>query len=94
MNKVEEIFKAWKTAFNPNEAQKQLASLRMEICDSCQHKQVIAFARCGLCGCPLSGKIYSPVENACPANKWQLVDKEFFENNIKYKNEQNENKKN
>jgi len=38
-------------------------------------------------------KVYSPVENACPANKWKLVDKEFFENNIKYKNEQNENKK-
>jgi hypothetical protein len=47
-----------------------------------------------LCACPLSGKVYSPVENACPANKWKLVDKEFFENNIKYKNEQNENKKN
>lgn len=84
MNKVQEIFTAWKTAFNPDEAQKELASLRMDICDSCQHKQVIAFPRCGLCGCPLHGKVHSPVQNACPAGKWGEVDKHYFENRNKH----------
>jgi hypothetical protein len=84
MNKAEEIFKAWRTAFNPNEAQKELASLRMDICNGCEHKQVIAIIRCGLCGCPLAGKTYSPVQNACPAGKWGEVDKHFFELNTEY----------
>lgn len=86
MNKAEEIFKAWKTKFNPNEAQKELASLRMDICNECEHKQVIAITRCGLCGCPLGGKVYSPKQNACPAGKWDEIDKHFFEINDEYKN--------
>lgn len=88
MNKVEEIFKAWATAFNPDQAEKDLAALRLDICNSCEHKQVIAFARCGLCGCPLHGKTHSPVQNACPAGKWGEIDKNYFENRHKHKTTQ------
>lgn len=88
MNRVEEIFKAWRTAFNPSEAEKQLAALRMEICNSCEHKQKLGIVRCGLCGCPLHGKVHSPVQNACPAGKWGKVDKEFFESNYEFRKKQ------
>jgi hypothetical protein len=88
MNKLQEIFTAWKTSFNPTESQKELATLRSEICAGCEHKQVIAFARCGLCGCPISGKIHSPVQNACPAGKWGEIDKHFFESSAEFRKNQ------
>jgi hypothetical protein len=88
MNKIQEIFTAWKTSFNPDQAQKELAHLRNEICQSCEHKQTIAFDRCGLCGCPLHGKVHSPVQNACPAGKWGEVDKNYFENRHRHNTQQ------
>ena len=69
-------------ALSPTESQKELAELRMGVCNSCQHKETFAIVRCGLCGCPLGGKVYSPVPNACPAKKWEAVEKEFFEKKI------------
>ncbi len=71
MNRAEEIFKAWRTAFNPNEAQKELASLRMDICNGCEHKQVIAITRCGLCGCPLAGKNAEELDNIADKQSMQ-----------------------
>jgi len=35
--------------------------------------------------CPLAGKTYSPVQNACPAGKWGEVDKHFFEINAEFR---------
>jgi hypothetical protein len=30
------------------------------------------FYYCGKCGCPLKGKVYSPVEKSCPEGKWDV----------------------
>ena len=37
MNKIEEIFKAWKISFNANDIQAELAAKRMQICDGCEY---------------------------------------------------------
>jgi hypothetical protein len=37
LNKTKEIFKAWAISFNPDDAQAELASQRIEICDVCEH---------------------------------------------------------
>ena len=39
MNKIEEIFKAWKISYNPNDLESGLAIKRMEICDTCDSKK-------------------------------------------------------
>ena len=89
MNKIEEIFKAWSIAFNPNDAQSDLASKRIEICDSCEHKEAIGIGpvlsvyRCNVCGCALKGKIYTPVTyrdpgGSCPKEKWKDVEEEWL----------------
>jgi hypothetical protein len=77
MNKLVEIAKAWIAAANPTDEQTAIANHRAAICDECPHKTHLAVADayvCGLCGCPLSKKIFSPVpgEKACPDKRWQL----------------------
>lgn len=75
MNKVEEIFKAWNIAFNPDDEQAELASKRIDICNSCEHKVVnLGINRCSVCGCALKGKVFSPVKGACPKGKWDYID--------------------
>lgn len=74
MTKVEEIFKAWAIWFNPDDAQSALAAERIQICDSCEHKRTNPMIHCGLCGCALKAKIYSPVKGACPDGRWNDVD--------------------
>ena len=74
MNKLSEIFQAWAAAANPSPAQKLLAEHRTTICDTCEHRdinKVFNVDVCGLCGCPLSKKVFSPKgPEACPGNKW------------------------
>lgn len=86
MNKIEEIFKAWGIMFNPNDSQSELAAKRMEICDGCEHKKTKPVLHCGLCGCALKAKVYSPKVGACPDKKWLVVEKEWElkKNNINY----------
>lgn len=66
MNKIEEIFKSWGIFFNPDDSQADLAFKRIQICDACEFKSMIAIgpidllARCNVCGCALKGKIYTP----------------------------------
>jgi len=76
MNKIQEIFTAWGISFNPNSEQSELASKRIEICNSCEHKKQNAIFKnvCELCGCALKAKIFTPVKGACPAGKWDIVD--------------------
>jgi len=75
MNKIEEIFKAWNIAFNPDDAQAELAAKRIEICNSCEFKKTdFGLNRCSVCGCALRGKVFSPVKGACPKGKWDDVD--------------------
>jgi len=76
MNKVKEIFKAWGIALNPSLSQQNLAAKRLEICNSCEHKTSTAgINRCSVCGCALKGKVFSPVQGACPKGKWDKIDK-------------------
>jgi len=74
MNKLTEIFQAWVRAENPTPEQKLLAEQRMNVCDSCEHRDFIKILNvdtCGLCGCPLGKKVFSPAgPNACPSKKW------------------------
>jgi hypothetical protein len=77
MNKIEEIFKAWGIMFNPNEAESELAGKRMEICDACPYKETSPIIHCGLCGCALKAKVYSPKIGACPDGKWMSVEMEW-----------------
>lgn len=73
MKKLEEIAKAWITALNPSDYQKDRALLRSITCDGCEHKAYndeLKFNYCAACNCPLAGKIYSPV-NSCPEKKWK-----------------------
>lgn len=80
MNKIEEIFKAWNIAFKPDSSQTSLAAKRIEICNSCEHKKTdLGINRCGVCGCALKGKVFSPVEGACPEGKWNTIDKEVMD---------------
>ncbi len=84
MNKVEEIFKAWGIAFNPDRYQAELASKRIEICNGCEHKKTSALVNtCGLCGCALKAKVFSPVIGACPDNRWDEIDKVMLHMNDK-----------
>jgi ribosomal protein L37E len=74
MNKLSEIFQAWVSAANPTPEQKLLAEQRTATCDTCEHRsynKIFGDDTCGLCGCPLKKKVFSPAgPNACPGNKW------------------------
>jgi ribosomal protein L37E len=77
--KIAEIINAWIISFNPNEEQKTLALNRVNICDTCEYKKyVIKKPICSACGCPLSKKIFSEKQNACPKGKWDDVDFKYF----------------
>ena len=82
MNKIEEIFKAWGIMFNPTDAQAELATDRMQICEECDSKRTIPFIHCAECGCALKAKIYTPKIGACPRGKWVAVE-------MKWENEKN-----
>lgn len=75
MNKLSEIFQAWVAAANPSPAQKLLAEQRAIVCSGCEHRsfnETFNVNTCGLCGCPLSKKVFSPAgPEACPGNKWE-----------------------
>jgi hypothetical protein len=75
MNKFLEIARSWITAMNPSEEKQAIAGQRIAICNECpfrKYNDVGDFYYCGSCGCPLAGKIYSPVEKSCPENKWPV----------------------
>lgn len=83
MNKLEEIFKAWNIALNPDSEQNELAVKRIEICNNCEYKVTnIGINRCSVCGCALKGKVFSPVKGACPKGKWDVIDKVMENNKI------------
>lgn len=94
MNKVEEIFKAWKMALtlDKSDPMYELASKRIQICDDCEFKSTLTVAnvglvtRCSVCGCALKGKMFTPKTykdegGSCPKEKWTEVEKEWLENN-------------
>jgi hypothetical protein len=92
INKIEEIFNAWKISFNPDLNQSKLAAKRIEICNSCEFKAVTElfnqelYVRCSVCGCALKGKIFTlntfKDGGSCPKNKWQIVEEKFLNGNL------------
>ena len=81
MNKIEEIFQSFKISFNPNDEQAELASKRIEICNTCEFKQILplGISRCTVCGCSLAGKMFTPKTyidpgGSCPKGKWSEVE--------------------
>lgn len=77
MNKLEEIFKAWNIALDPNQTQALLGAQRLAVCEGCEFKSDTPFKRCTVCGCALKAKIFSPVKNACPKGFWAETDREL-----------------
>jgi hypothetical protein len=76
---IKKIAKAWITAANPTVQQSKLAEARWNICDSCDKRKTVAtITVCGACGCPLSKKIFTMENDACPLNKWLEVEKDYF----------------
>jgi len=76
MLKIVEIAKAWIAAANPTAEQQQIANHRISVCEVCPHRSYIKAAdthTCGLCGCPLDKKIFSPKpgKEACPDQRWE-----------------------
>ena len=84
LSKTKEIFEAWAISFNPNDAQAELASERIQICDDCDFKIPEPYIHCGKCGCALKAKIYTPKIGACPRGKWVAVE-------MKWENQKNKN---
>lgn len=78
MNKIEEIFRSWGVALRPDDKQIELAVARLKICEGCEFKGDLPVRHCTVCGCALKGKVYSPVEGACPKGKWNDIDKKFL----------------
>ena len=89
MNKIEEIFTAFRISFNPNSEQFDLASKRIMICNDCEFKSILeltstlTIARCSVCGCILKGKIYTVLtyqdpSGSCPKEKWKSVEEQWL----------------
>ena len=52
---------------------------RIEICNSCEFKKTtLKVNTCGVCGCLLKGKIFSPNVGACPRKKWGEIDQKMY----------------
>ena len=91
INKIKEIFTAWKISFDPTLEQSELASERIQICNECEHKETVAvgefdiFTRCNLCGCALRAKIftqntYLDHSGTCPIMKWAETEDRYLKN--------------
>lgn len=78
INKVTEIFQAWRISYSPDADQAKLAEERIQVCDACEHKRDNPVIHCALCGCALKKKIYSPVKGACPDGKWNEIDEKLL----------------
>jgi hypothetical protein len=86
MNKFLTIAKAWGIAVFHTEEEKKLADERMEVCNTCPSLQEVDvksmtgglinnYFLCGSCGCPMQGKMFTPIdaptEQKCPQKKWK-----------------------
>ena len=84
---MEEIFKAWGIQYDPNDERNELASKRIEVCNSCPNKKEVDGIRnvCSLCGCMLKSKVFTTEMGQCPDNRWNEVESQL----IKYKTKKN-----
>ena len=84
---MEELFKAWGIEYDPNNTKNQLASKRIEVCNTCPNKKEMDGVKnvCSLCGCMLKTKVFTNEMGQCPADKWNAVETQF----VKYKTKRN-----
>ena len=84
---MEEIFKAWGIEYNPTDKRNELASKRIEVCNTCPNKKEIDGVRnvCSLCGCMLKTKVFTESMGQCPDNRWDAVETQL----VKYKLKKN-----
>jgi hypothetical protein len=80
---ISEILKAWVTAANPNDVQRELAEERLDICMKCEFRKEVIHnkewsALCGKCGCPISKKIFTDQYGSCPLNKWDIIEGKYI----------------
>lgn len=78
MNKLTEIISSWAKAYQRNEDDVVKAEQRYLTCSTCEFRKthdVTGHEFCSACGCPLKGKIFTPLspeEGNCPKNKWKI----------------------
>jgi hypothetical protein len=84
---MEELFKAWGIQYNPNDERNELASKRIEVCNSCPNKKEVDGIRniCSLCGCMLKSKVFTAEMGQCPDDRWNEVEQQL----VKYKTKKN-----
>jgi hypothetical protein len=84
---MEEIFKAWGIEYDPNNTKNELASKRIEVCNTCPNKKEMDGVRniCSLCGCMLKSKVFTEEMGQCPDNRWNEVENQL----VKYKVKRN-----
>jgi hypothetical protein len=84
---MEELFKAWGIEYDPNNTKNELASKRIEVCNTCPNKKEMDGVRniCSLCGCMLKSKVFTEEMGQCPDNRWNAVENEL----VKYKVKRN-----
>jgi hypothetical protein len=84
---MEELFKAWGIEYDPNNTKNELASKRIEVCNTCPNKKEMDGVRniCSLCGCMLKSKVFTEEMGQCPDNRWNEVENEL----VKYKVKRN-----
>lgn len=77
---IQEIVQAYIIKVTASESEKELARLRLEVCDNCEfkHKSLVGVYLCKKCGCALEGKAFTPLGDRCPEGKWKEVESEFF----------------
>ena len=76
---IKDSYKRAVTAVLLENQEKALAEERAAICGECPHRNNSWYVQdnkdiwtCGLCGCPLSKKIFSPAgPDACPDKRWK-----------------------
>ena len=84
---MEEIFKAWGIEYDPNNTKNELASKRIEVCNTCPNKKEMDGVKniCSLCGCMLKSKVFTDSMGQCPDNRWNEVENQL----VKYKVKRN-----
>ena len=84
---MEELFKAWGIEYDPNNTKNELASKRIEVCNTCPNKKEMDGVKniCSLCGCMLKSKVFTDSMGQCPDNRWNEVENKL----VKYKVKRN-----
>ena len=70
MDNILDIIKAYKTFLSPEDKNKEVGKLRMDICKGCPYLNSLGL--CDMCGCVMKVKTMTLTSN-CPINKWNAI---------------------